>query len=64
MTTTTTTPDLELELAARAVQAAATAQTERDDAIQAAHAAGASIRTIAAATGLSPARVGQIVKPV
>lgn len=38
------------------------AQKTRDDAIRAASAGGNTIRTIAAATGLSTGRVGQIVQ--
>jgi hypothetical protein len=41
--------------------AATTAAAQRDSTIRAAHAKGASIRAIAAAAGLSPARVHQIL---
>jgi len=43
--------------------AAARARAERDTAIRAAYAAGASVREIAAAAGLSYQRVSQIVAP-
>lgn len=50
-----------LQVAARAAGTAASASRRRDDAIRAAHADGNSIRVIAAATGLSSARVHQIL---
>lgn len=52
----------ELEQAAAVTQWAAQAQRDRDEAIRKAHVGGFTIRVIAAAIGLSPARVGQIVK--
>lgn len=45
----------------RAAARAAEAAKARDDTIRAAHTAGHSIRTIAAAAGLSSARVHQII---
>ncbi len=47
--------------AAVAAAKAASASKERDDAIRKAHAAGCSIRSIAAAVELSSARVHQIL---
>lgn len=50
-----------LSIVRRAATKAALAAQARDDAIRAAHAAGETIRAIAAAAGLSPARVHQIL---
>lgn len=50
-----------LRRAQRAAQKAALASEQRDEAIRSAHQAGATIRAIAEATGLSSARVHQIL---
>jgi len=51
----------QLAKARRAARKAALALRERNDAIQAAHQAGSTIRSIAEATELSPARIHQIL---
>lgn len=51
----------ELAKVRRAAAKAASASQERDDAIQAAHAAGATVRAIAAEADLSHQRVHQIL---
>ncbi len=52
---------MNLTAVTRAAAKAASASTNRDDTIRAAHEAGATIRAIAAAAGLSTARVHQII---
>ena len=51
----------ELRAVRRAAVKAVSASRERDDAIRAAHAAGETVRAIAAEAGLSHQRVHQIV---
>jgi hypothetical protein len=51
----------DLERVAKAAAAATAARERRDDAIRAAHPRN-TVRVIAKAAGLSPARVGQIIK--
>lgn len=51
-----------LTVVTRAAHTAAQARQARDDAIRAAHANGATLRAIAEATGLSFARIHQIVR--
>lgn len=51
----------ELTAVVEAAAQAASASRARDEAIRAAHANGATIRGIATAAGLSPARIHQII---